>query len=491
MSSLNSRHSLGKNAFFKAILNLFNLVVPLLVGPYLNGMLSPESLGLYNRSLSEFQIFMMIGSYGLYNYGVREISRIREDSRAVARMFTSLFLIGLGLNAGISVLFIGFFLWRAQPSEWLVYSILLLQMLSNVFYIEFMNEAKENYQFITMKTIVVRVLYLGSVFIFVRKPDDVVPYALVVSLTILLNNFASYVHVRKRLQFDFQNLQIRTHLFPIFISILIVNADLLYAQVDRVLLAPFSSYLGMRGDVTVTLYSLSSNLIGMLAMVPAALLTVSMPRLSNLLAVEGSPAYQAKLAEMSERFLSLLLPLCIGMAVVAPEAMGMYSRNVYTYGWPILVWACINRIIFGLQFIVSQLILYINQAERTMTTLLVGCGIFNLFLKYLLIRTDRLTPTTATATTTFAVLVYVLMAWAWSRWNLQVEWKIFTRRNLGYLLASLLFLPLRLLSFHFLPGVYLPLAVTMIASGFIYAIFLILSKDPLAYILLKRLQKRG
>ena len=41
--------SLGQNAIYKGILNAFNLLVPLFVGPYIAGLLSPELYGIYNR----------------------------------------------------------------------------------------------------------------------------------------------------------------------------------------------------------------------------------------------------------------------------------------------------------------------------------------------------------------------------------------------------------------------------------------------------------
>ena len=36
---MNSKSSLGKNAVYKVVLNLFNLLIPLFVGPYIAGLL--------------------------------------------------------------------------------------------------------------------------------------------------------------------------------------------------------------------------------------------------------------------------------------------------------------------------------------------------------------------------------------------------------------------------------------------------------------------
>ena len=78
--------SLARNGIYKALLNIFNLVVPLLVGPYVTGLLNEELYGIYNRVYTEYSIFLALASFGIYNYGVREISR---SSRAFSSSASS------------------------------------------------------------------------------------------------------------------------------------------------------------------------------------------------------------------------------------------------------------------------------------------------------------------------------------------------------------------------------------------------------------------
>ena len=73
------KNSLLKNSIFKAILSFANIVVPLLVGPYIVKLLDVNLYGVYNKVYSEFQLFLTFASFGVYTYGVREISIIRKD----------------------------------------------------------------------------------------------------------------------------------------------------------------------------------------------------------------------------------------------------------------------------------------------------------------------------------------------------------------------------------------------------------------------------
>ena len=65
---MNSKSSLGKNAVYKVVLNLFNLLIPLFVGPYIAGLLDKNLYGIYNRVYAEFQIFFICGAFGIYNF---------------------------------------------------------------------------------------------------------------------------------------------------------------------------------------------------------------------------------------------------------------------------------------------------------------------------------------------------------------------------------------------------------------------------------------
>lgn len=55
----------------------------------------------------------------------------------------------------------------------------------------------ENYGFILFKTLFVRVLMLVSIFAFVKKADDIVNYALILSLTNLVNYMISFYYIKE------------------------------------------------------------------------------------------------------------------------------------------------------------------------------------------------------------------------------------------------------------------------------------------------------
>lgn len=478
--------SLARNGIYKALLNIFNLVVPLLVGPYVTGLLNEELYGIYNRVYTEYSVFLALASFGIYNYGVREISRVRNDPAATNKLFTSLFLIGIVSNGAAMLVYVAYTFWRSNSQiEVYVYLVMLIQLFANIFYVEFANEAKENYRFIMVKTILVRLGYLISIFVFVRKPSDVVPYAVVISMTNFVNNILSYIKIRRDVHFDFGGLTIKKRLFPLVVSLVIVNVDVFYFQLDKIMLSPLVS------DIAVTEYYIPTNMVGMVSAVPHALIYVAIPRVSALLGEGKRDEYIRVLQTTTEKYLALVIPINFGFIVLAQEVMQLYTRDVYTYAWPVLVVAAISRIVLAYQAVLNNLVLYVNSREKQQVTFLAIFGAVNLAMNFALVALGCFTVITSLATTTLAVMMFVIVCQTYSIKKLGVNCHMFSKRSFGYLLASALFIPLSLLIRMAGLNYWVNIAAIIITCVALYAAYLILTRDMLAAELLNATIFRG
>ena len=409
------KSSLAKNAVYKVILNIFNLLVPLFVGPYVAGLLTPELYGVYNRVYAEFQVFFIIGAFGIYNYGVREISKVRSEEKKFRSLFTNLFVIGILSNLLVTVFYIGYIIIRGNGIDRYVYLVMIIQMISNVFYIEFVNEAVENYRFIAIKTILIRIIYLISIFAFVRKPTDVIIYSVVVSMTVLANNLASFFYLKKQYKFDFSNVRIWCHIIPLVVNLIFTNVELLYGQLDKVLLGAFVS------DIAVTEYTLPTTLAGMLSTIPLSLITVAIPRLSKYLGENDQESYIITLKNTCRTYMAILIPMSFGVMVLAKEIMWLYSKDVYTYTYPVLICAAISRIVFGYQSIMSYLVMYVNGMEKKLTFYLFQGGIINCILNFGLILTGTFSALSSLITTILAVLYFIFVAARYAKNELKLR----------------------------------------------------------------------
>lgn len=464
--------SVAVNSIYKALLNIFNLIIPLVIGPYITGLLSQDLYSAYNRVFAEFNTFLVIGAFGIYNYGLREISKVRDNPKKRDKLFTSLFVTGLISNAVMIIVYVVFAFFRSNSKiDLYLYLIMIIQIVAQVFYIEFVNEANEDYGFITKKTIIVRLIYLVSIFAFVRKPSDILPYAIVVSMTVLLNNLISYFYLRKSVHFDFKGLKIIPHLVPLLIAFLIANVEILYTQLDKIMLG------ASVGDIAVTEYFIPTQLVGMIAAVPLALISVVIPRLSSYIGTENKEEYEKLLNKTINNYMLVVIPMALGMAALASEIIQFYTKGKYTYIFPVLIIASFARIIYGFQSIVINLVMYLNSLEKPLTVFLLIFGLLNLALNSILVFIGRFTPISALITTAISVLLFTIVSYIYTRVKIRAEYKLITKRIFGYFAVSLMFFPIswKIRSLGF--SMWSTIISVMVICAILYLAYLFITKD--------------
>ena len=71
--------SIKKNYIYNLIYNLSNLLIPLMLAPYLSRILGVEGVGIKSYTLSIVSNFIIIASLGIAEYGQREIAINRDN----------------------------------------------------------------------------------------------------------------------------------------------------------------------------------------------------------------------------------------------------------------------------------------------------------------------------------------------------------------------------------------------------------------------------
>ncbi len=465
------KKSLFKNTIYKSILSFVNIVVPLFVGPYVVRLLDVKLYGIYNTVYAEFQIFLIFASFGLYTFGMREISKIRNDKDKVSKMFTNLFIISIFSNVLVCLIYIIYALFVSSGTALLLYMIMTIQFLGNVFYIEFVNEALENYKFITIKTVIIKILYFISIFLFLKKPNDIAIYALIVSLVNFANNIVSFIYAKKFIKFNTSGMEFKKYFKPLITILIISNIGLLYSQLDKVMLGRFID------GVSVSIYYIPYYLIATLAAVPYSIINVSIPRLSYLCANESKETYTNSLNKIMSSLLFIIIPMCFGVMVLSDEVIFLYAGDKYKACVPVLAVACMMRIIISLESIFTNLIMYPNDQEKKILKISFGCGIINLILNSLLVVFDIFNPATAMFTTAICELLIVIIQHIYVKKKLDIRPKLISKQNLSYLILSIMFIPIsyiiKLIDF----GFYINIIIIITLCTLLYGIVLILIKD--------------
>lgn len=468
---MEKKNTLFKNTIYKSMLSMVNIVVPLVIGPYIMRLLDVDLYGLYNRVFADFQMFLAFASFGVYTLGVREISKIRNDKEKVSKLFTNLFVISFLSNILVLLIYLVFSISTSSGLARTLYLVMTIQIFANVFYVEFVNEALENYKFITIKSIIVKIIYFLAILLAVRNPNDIVIYAIVVSLTNFLNNIISFVYAKRRIKFNFSEIEIKKYIKPLVAVLIITNVDLLYGQLDRVMLGKYVS------DVSVTIYYTAYYLVSTLSSIPYAIINVSIPRLSYLLKNDGKKIYEEKLNNSISSLLFIIIPMCLGVFVLSREVIILYAGKKYIAAIVPLMIACITRIFISLESVMNNLVMYPNNREDRILKVSLACGISNLIINYLLVLFKIFSPLTALTTTGLVELTIFITHYIYARKKMNIDVQVFSKKNMTYILLSLLFIPISLIIRSLKLNFYINIIVIIMICSLMYFIVLYIKKD--------------
>ncbi len=477
--------SIVKNTFYKFLLSVFNVIIPVLVGPYVNRVLGVEQVNTYSSALTILTFFMIFATFGVYNYGIREINKVRDDKKALSRLFTNLFCFGLITSIGTVLFYSLYVIFAVREAQQLVFAVMVIQVIANIFMVEWLNEALENYGFITKKTMLVRIISTILLFLVVRHPEDVFLYAALMSVTVLVNNLTSFLFVKRQIPFDFSDIHPGRYLKPLFIMLIIANINYLYTQLDRLFL------MYTAGETALTSYTLSSNLINMILLVVQSFLIASVPRLSYFTSHGMEEEYTALLTKSSRSYFMLVYPVCIGLFCLSYEAMYFYGGpNWVDTAYPVLRLFAARCIITSVYSVFTNQIMYLKNREVAMVRILAIGGGLNLLFDTILSLTGKMSPITAISSTALAELIMLSIMYWFIRKKMQVDFRLFSFQNFKYLLYSLPFLPIvwGIRQLHL--GVLVTSVLGMgICCGY-YGLLLLITKDEMLFFFLEKIKAK-
>lgn len=477
--------SLIKNFLYKSCLNLFNIVVPLIIGSYAYKVLGEKSMGKIVFADAIYAYFLIFASFGIYNYGLREISRIRDNKEKLKSLFSSLFLMGLFSNILVLIVYISFILFRFKgTSNMTLYIIYMFSIFSNIFYVEWANEALEKYDFITIKTIAVKVIYVVLLLGFIKNPEDYLIYAGLLSGSIFLNNIISFIFISKDIGFTLKGLTFKKHIKYLIMALIMSNANVLYTQLDRLFIG---SYLG---ETYTAFYAPAQNIVYMIYAFIMSIVYVTIPRLSNILASEDEEKYLKLLNKATMSLSVFLFPAAVGIFVLSREIILLYTKESYLASVPVLKMFSIYMISLAFDAVIANQIIYVKRKEKILLKMILSWGLVNLAMKLILAYSGFLSPFTAILSTTIVNYMLVITEYAYVRIGLKVDFNLLDIKKMKYLFISLIFIPISYgVKMITSSTIYIILITMTLCVAIYFSILLIIKDEILLQVLDKMLIK--
>lgn len=196
------------NLFIYGLGQGFNLITPLLVVPYIVSICGVENYGKASIGMAIYFFLMVFIDYGSDIIGVKEVAVNRENPSELEKTFITTFAAKLILLMGILIVmsvlfyFVPFFS-SEKELFFLGLPILVGQFINPTWFLQ----GIENFKWITILTIISKLIYLFGIFFFIHQKSDYIFINLWWGIgTILANGFA-FGYVLKTHGFSFQNIK--------------------------------------------------------------------------------------------------------------------------------------------------------------------------------------------------------------------------------------------------------------------------------------------
>ncbi len=466
--------SISKNAAFNAILNLCNIVLPIMVIPIVTNSLGVTLYSYITKAETYNTLLLALASFGVYQYGLREISKVREDETKLSKTFTSLFFITTASTLIVSVIYMfSLYIFYRNNAAFYTCVIVGLNMTFNLFYVEWVNEALENYDFITIKTMIVKIIYSIIVICTIRGQQNFLFFLYLGLATNILNNILSYFYIKRKIKFDFSNLMIVKYIKPMFIAVILSNTGLLYTYFDRLIIDGYSS------PTDLSAFGITQKVISIINALMLTIIQVTMPRLSNNLGNNSKDSYLYLLNKVVKIYFIFLFPASIGLLCVSKQVMWIFEREHSTYvqWFPLLMGFSVYMLTLGIQGIISNQIIYLNRKEKEDVKIFFVGGLFNLIINILLVITNTFTATNSIIVTVISNIIVIALEYRVVKQQIKINIYLFSFENIKYLYYSLLFIPIVFSINYFVDSIVISCALDVMVCAALYLVILLMTKD--------------
>lgn len=424
--------SLKKNIILNGLNTVTAVIFPVITFPYAARVLLPEGIGTINFLNSIVGYIILFTTLGIPMYAVKEIVKFRNDleSRNQLTVEIILFSLILCLSGYVAVWVLASFVPQIHQNATLFY-ILSLSILFSAIGIDWFYQGIEDFKFITIRAIIVRVLAAASLFIFVKDSHDLLIYGIINVGSTVGNNIINLGYLGKHIDFrkiNYKDLKVFRHLKPslhVFLLNLIIN---LYIQLNAIMLGFIS------GEEAVGFYAAGTKISHIGLVFIGSLSTALFPRSTHLFKSGDKEGYEKLIAKSINVTMCMTLPMAAGLMLLATPITTIFCGEEYLPAIPVLLLNAPVIIFVSLANIMGIQILYaMDKLNYVIIGVSAGAAI-NLILNFIILKT--LGATGAAVSTFCAELTGFIIQFIFARKFFRFHLSVFF--NIRYWGASLI-----------------------------------------------------
>lgn len=467
-----SEKSIKKNFIWNTLLKLSSIIFPLIIYPYVSRVIGVESIGRVSFATSVISYFMIISQLGIPTYGIRIIAQNADNKQNLSKNTSEILYINI-FTTIIAYIVLGIMIAivpRFHEDSFLLI-ITSLEMIFTTIGMGWLFSGLEQYSYITIRSLVIKLLSLVCIFIFVKNREDYFLYALILVLAIAGSGIINFFYSRKFVQLQrLKGLDYNAHIRPILVFFLMSVATTVYTSLDTIMLG------FMTDNVAVGLYTSAIKVRSVLLGLVNALAVVVLPRASYYVKENKIDDF-VRVSRKTFHFIILIaLATWVYFSVFAKECILVLSGKEFLGATAPMVIIMPTVLVCGLSNLTAiQMLVALGKEKSVLVSQVIG-AIIDFVLNFIFIPIYGASAA-AGATLVAEVVILIIQVHTLHKMDIKLSGSFkYYRVVLSILIAIILCAWIKILDLNAL--------VTLIISAtiffIVYAILLIAFKDSIA-----------
>lgn len=410
--------SLAKNSLYNAVYQVLNLIFPLVASMYVARTLLPDGVGRVAYAQNIASYFVTIAALGIPTIGLRVISVARDDRTKLNQAFSELVILNAISTSVALILYGGMVLCHPGfRAEWPLYFAAGLVVAFNYFNIDWLFKGYEEYQYIVIRSIAVKLLSLCALFLWVRTQEDYVAYALITSLATCGNYLLNIIHARKYASLQFRHLHLQQHIKPVLLIAATLFFSSIYSKLDTTMLGI------MAGEESVGYYSYAHKVLQIGVSFCTAITSAFLPRFSYYYEHDREKFHH--LVARGVQIVSFLaFPAACGLFLLAPEAIALLFGDAFLPAAQTLRCFSVMILIFAFGNLLCYQMMICSGNEKKLVPILAAAACINVALNAILIPRMKQDGAAIASVCTELFINGVEVLYISRKFKLRYDWKV-------------------------------------------------------------------
>lgn len=299
--------SVKSNIIYNIIFTISTYVAALIVYPYASRVIGVENIGVVGFVLKTIDGFVIFTTLGATIVGIREVASSRNNQDSLSKVFSGIITILTISTIIATVVYIFCILFIPKLNDY--YSLFLIgisKLIASTFLIEWFYQGIEDFRYITLRNLVIKILYIISVFLFVRGKDDYCIYFILNVLVVLFSALINWGNARKYVCFKLSLKDAVPFITPVLVYGAYQLLNAIYSTFNYTFLGSYCS------KIEVGYYYTAEQFYTVFIAIITAITKVLMPKTSSLLAEKDYNGFNL----IIERSFAGILTFCIPLSVI-------------------------------------------------------------------------------------------------------------------------------------------------------------------------------